>query len=70
MDRKKLNLSNYWIETLINLPETGMGYQLVDIKLNDGTILRRRVVVNSSYLMLEEGEYFKVSDIEDIKLSQ
>ena len=33
-----------WIQHLTNLPETGMGYQMVDVYLNDGKILRSKEI--------------------------
>lgn len=45
------------IELMLSIPERGMGYHLVDIELEDGTMLPHRVVVNSCELLLmEEGE--------------
>ena len=45
---KKIELPNKLISELRKLPETGMGYQLVDLKLNDGRTLKKIVVLNSS----------------------
>jgi hypothetical protein len=39
-----LSLSNKWIEYLRSQPETGMGHQVVTIKIRDGKIFRQAVV--------------------------
>ena len=48
-------LSNRWIEQLVAQPETGPGYHVVSIVLNDG---RRydQVVVDSGYVTTIRGE--------------
>jgi len=45
-----------------------MGYQLVDITLKDGRVLKDKVVINSTYLKLDESEYVKADDIVSIDL--
>lgn len=59
------NLSN----KLVELPEQGMGYQIVDITLVDGTILKNRQIFNCTYLLLEEDESISVESIVEIDLS-
>jgi hypothetical protein len=41
---------------LFNLPETGMGFQIVKVILRSGNILRQPKVLNSELLMLEKNE--------------
>ena len=41
----KIKLLQKQIDLLVNLPETGMGYQLVDIKLKDGQTFNGKVVI-------------------------
>ena len=55
-----------WIQHLTKLPETGIGYQLVDIYMNDGNILRSIEVLNSSIAQVQEG--FDAEKIISIKL--
>lgn len=47
-DKFEIKLSDKVIEELVHLPESGMGYQLVDIYLKDGTVVRSVTVLNSS----------------------
>lgn len=49
-------------------PESGMGYQLVKVFLTDGKVLRKRKVLNSSILVLDEKENISSSEIEKIEL--
>ena len=63
-----LKLSKKHCKYLESKPEYGMGYQLADIELNDGTVLRNRTILNSSFLKLNLGEEIKSIDIKTIKL--
>lgn len=67
---KKVQLTDDQINYLSELPEQGMGYQIVDIFLTNGKILKKRVVVNSTYLKLENNENITTADITKIELSQ
>jgi hypothetical protein len=52
------------------LPETGMGYQLVDIFLKDGRIYKKITVYNSEEIELSANyEDLKIEEINKIKLS-
>ena len=57
-----------FVHQLVKLPESGMGYQLVKIFLSDGKVLRKRKVLNSSILVLNEEENISSSEIEKIEL--
>ena len=46
----KLKLLPKHIDYLSEHPEHGMGYQIVDITVTSGTLLKGRVVLNSMYL--------------------
>ena len=48
----RLKLDRKWTEQLLAWPESGMGYQLVDVKMSDGRELRRAVVLNAEWLEL------------------
>ena len=43
----RVRLSNKWVEYLIHQPESGMGYQRVDVVLEDGTRLVDCLVFNA-----------------------
>lgn len=63
---KKLTLPDRFILQLTNTKETGMGYHVVNIMLNNSKILRDRKILNSTYLVLEDGEKLSADDIEII----
>ena len=52
MQNRTLKLSGRFINTLLNLPENGMGYQIVKVILKSGKILHQHKVLNSELLML------------------
>ena len=65
---RTLKLSDSFINILVNLPETGMGYQIVKVILRSGKTLHQHKVLNSEFLMLEENENIAVKDIDKIEL--
>ena len=68
MDTRTLKLPDSFINILIDLPESGMGYQIVKVILRSGVTLHRHKVLNSEILMLEENENIHAKDIERIEL--
>ena len=48
-------------DKLASLPETGMGYQIVDMTMADGTVHKNIEVINGQYY------YYKDIDPNDIK---
>jgi len=64
----KIKLLQRQIDLLAKLPETGMGYHLVDIKLKDGQAFNGKVVLNSTYLQMEDEGEIDPNEIEKIKL--
>jgi hypothetical protein len=65
-----IKLKDEHIKTLENLPEQGMGYQIVDITLKNGIVLCNRIVFNSSYLKLNATEKIELDDIIQIDIIQ
>jgi hypothetical protein len=63
---KEIELTPDVISQLDGLPETGMGYHIVDILLKNDRVLKRRTIVNSSVLLLNYDEEIKADDIEEI----
>ena len=45
--RVRLHLNERWVDHLCGLPETGMGYQIVDVVLRNGEQFRGIVVYNA-----------------------
>ena len=66
--KKKIKLLPEQIRVLELLPEQGMGYQLIDIELKSGILLENRIVLNSTYLQLEDTEDLDSNNISKIKL--
>lgn len=67
-NKTQLKLSKIFSDYLSDLPETGMGYQIVDIELKNGKILKDYVVLNSAYLKLKNNEKIENADIKTVKL--
>ena len=65
----QLKLPESFIFYLENIPETGMGYQIVDIIMLDGKILTDRIILNSTYIKkLNEEEKIEMEKIKEIKV--
>ncbi|WP_448789687.1 hypothetical protein [Bacteroides graminisolvens] len=67
---RKIRLPINVIEFLLEYPESGMGYQVVDIILSNGQILKDRQVINSTYLILLENEYFTTHEIKAVDIHE
>lgn len=64
----KVKLSGNLIELLRNLPESGMGYQIVNIYLDTGNIIKSVKVLNSSIALLDENvDLTSIKAIEVVK---
>ena len=50
----RLTLDSQWMDKLRRLPESGMGYQRVRVKLRDGRVLDDVVVFNAQVLQLAD----------------
>jgi hypothetical protein len=64
----RIKLDERWVQRLLALPESGMGYQRVDVKMSDGRELRNAVVLNAE--LLEVPEDFAHATITEIRLHQ
>ena len=67
---KSVKLSDVQIRILEELPESGMGYQIVNITLKNGVILKDRIVMNSTYLKIGIDEKINPNDILSINLKK
>ena len=63
-----MRLSKKWIDKLVALPESGMGYQVVDVHLKNGMIVKEILVVNCEILVNQGNLSFSENDIQDIEL--
>lgn len=68
MQSNTIKLPDSFINKLINLPESGMGYQIVKVFLRNGKVLKKQKVLNSEVLMLDENVLIKAIDIANIEL--
>ena len=68
MKTKTIKLPESFVNKLVNLPESGMGYQVVKIILRSGRVLHQQKIINSEYLMLDENQDLLVNDIKTIDL--
>lgn len=50
----RIKLDRCWTDRLLELPESGMGYQRVDVRLVDGRELRDVVVFNAEELEIPD----------------
>jgi hypothetical protein len=66
----QLTLDQHWTEKLARLPETGMGYQQVRVKLKIGRTIENALVFNASVLEVAETiPPFRSEDITEIELT-
>jgi len=63
-----IKLNQDQINILSKLPEQGMGFQIVDLKLKNGETLKEKIILNTTYLKLNGSESLKTDDIETIEL--
>jgi len=68
MESYRILLTDSQIEYLSHQPENGMGYHIVDLTLKSGDVLMKKVVLNCSFLQLDDQEQLNVEDIIKIEL--
>ena len=62
-------LSAQWSKKLLALPESGMGYQKVNVMLKSGLVINGLIVQNAQELIVPAKiESFKEEDILDIEV--
>ena len=67
----QLTLDEKWTERLIELPESGMGYQRVCVLLKDGRILDDVLVFNAEVLQVpDDVRPFVLRDILEIRVRE
>ena len=62
----RIRLEPRWTKRLLELPESGMGYQRVDIRLVDGRELKDVLVFNGEEI--EVPDEFARAQIKDVRL--
>ena len=65
----KLDLDQRWTDRLAALPESGMGYQRVRVRLLDGRTIAPAIVLNAQILQVDQPTApFRTVDIAEIEL--
>jgi hypothetical protein len=60
----KIALNKMQTKYLLTFPESGMGYQIVNILMDDGSLLKNKTVLNSTFLNIDE--FIDVNKIKEI----
>jgi hypothetical protein len=68
VNANKLKLDSRLTRFLDYVPENGMGYHIVDLVLKDGNQLINRIILNSTFLLLNKDERIEASSIIKIEL--
>jgi hypothetical protein len=63
-----IQLPEQWSEKLVRMPESGMGYQRINISLKDGRTLRDVIVLNAEQAQVSEP--FDPADIIELQLAR
>ena len=63
-----IQLPEQWSEELVRMPESGMGYQRINIRLKDGRTLKGVIVLNAEQAQVSEP--FNPDDIIELQLAQ
>lgn len=66
-----LKLLKHWTKQLLKYPEAGMGYQLVDVMLQSGEVIKRVVVLNATVLVLpDKYSEVRLTDIATLSVTE
>lgn len=66
---KKIQLKEEHVQYLVKQPESGMGYQIVDIILKNGQLLKKRTILNANLLIVGREEKIDPNYIERIEIA-
>jgi hypothetical protein len=62
----RIKLARRWIDLLLKEPESGMGYQRVDVRFADGRHVEDVMVFNAEDLHVPD--HFAGSEVQDVKV--
>jgi hypothetical protein len=63
----KLKLNENWTKKLLKYPESGMGYQKVNVLLKSGQVIKNVIVLNAEDLVLpDQYENLRIDEITDL----
>ena len=67
----QLELRPEIVDRLWRMPETGMGYQIVDLVLVDGRVVSNVTICNAELANLpEQFSHIKPADVTDVRMSR
>ncbi len=61
----RIKLAQRWIDLLLKEPESGMGYQRVDVRFADGRHVENAMVFNAEDLDVPDG--FAGAEVQELK---
>lgn len=66
-----MKLPDRWLQYLATMPETGMGYQVVDIELRDGRVFKQAIIDSGFLTRIRDVAPipFTESDIADVRVT-
>jgi hypothetical protein len=62
----RIKLARRWIDLLLKAPESGMGYQRVDVQFADGRRVENVMVFNAE--QLDVPDTFTGAEVEELKI--
>lgn len=68
MEFKEITLSEKYINQLLRIPESGMGYHLVDVVLENGVELKGLTILNCEILRIPIDVNLSLEQIRKIKI--
>lgn len=64
----RISLDDRWTRKLLALPESGMGYQRVRVRLKDGRSVENAIALNGQTLQVpDDAPRFSPADIADLE---
>lgn len=66
--KQKIILPDIFINYLVGIPESGMGFHKVNVILKDGQTLKNQIVLNSSILSIDLDNVINAEDIDKIEI--
>jgi hypothetical protein len=62
----RIKLAKRWTDLLLNEPESGMGYQRVDVRFTDGRHVENATVFNAE--QLDVPDTFADAEVQELKM--
>lgn len=64
----RISLDHRWTQKLLSLPESGMGYQRVHVRLKDGRTVENAIALNGQILQVpDDAPRFSPTDIAELE---